>query len=120
MTRGSVAELYKLGVDSLAPALAGCYKVLCETGSLPQALKDGEITRLAAEDYRNISILEHRGKAVVGAPLQPLMRTLQSNLDACQFGRVVRRSTRDAIALADEIPAPSTKALSALLGHDVV
>ena len=43
MTRGSVAELYKLGVDSLAPALAGCYKVLCETGSLPQALKDGEI-----------------------------------------------------------------------------
>ena len=46
MTRGSVAELYKRGVDSLAPALAGCYKVLCETGSLPQALKDGEITRL--------------------------------------------------------------------------
>ena len=46
MTRGSVAELYKLGVDSLAPALAGCYKVLCETGSLPHALKDGEITRL--------------------------------------------------------------------------
>ena len=114
MTRGSVAELYKLGVDSLAPALAGCYKVLCETGSLPQALKDGEITRLrktkgtgenAAEDYRNISILEHRGKALVGAQLQPLMRTLQSNLDACQFGvrGVVRRSTRDAIALADEI-----------------
>ena len=95
MTRGSVAELYKLGVDSMAPALAGCYKVLCETGSLPQALKDGKITRLrktkgtgenAAEDYRNISILEHRGKALVGAQLQPLMRTLQSNLDACQFG----------------------------------
>ena len=112
MTRGSVAELYKLGVDSLAPALAGCYKVLCETGSLPQALKDGEITRLrktkgtgenAAEHYRNISILEHRGKALVGAQLQPLMRTLQSNLDACQFREVVRRSTRDAIALADEI-----------------
>ena len=102
MTRGSVAELYKLGVDSLAPALVGCCKVLCETGSLPQALKDGEITRLrktkgtgenAAEDYRNISILEHRGKALVGAQLQPLMRTLQSNLDACQFGWVVRRST---------------------------
>ena len=30
MTRGSVAELYKLGVDSLAPALAGCYTVLCD------------------------------------------------------------------------------------------
>ena len=111
MTRGSVAELYKLGVDSLVPALAGCYKVLCETGSLPQALKDGEITRLretkgtgenAAEDYRNISILEHRGKALVGVQLQPVM-SLQSNLDACQFGWVVRRSTRDAIALADEI-----------------
>ena len=66
-TRGSVAELYKLGVDSLAPALAGCYTALCETGSLPQALKDSEITRLrkpkgtgenAAEDCRNISILE--------------------------------------------------------------
>ena len=66
------------------------------TGSLPQALKDGKITLLrkpkgtgenAAEDYRNISILEHRGKALVGAQLQPLMRTLQSNLDACQFGR---------------------------------
>ena len=94
MTRGSVADLYKLGVDSLAPALAGCYKMLCETGSFPQALKDGEITRLrktkgtgenAAEDYRNISILEHRGKALVGAQLHPLMRTLQSNLDACQF-----------------------------------
>ena len=27
------------------------------------------------------------------------MRTLQSNLDACQFGEVVRRSTRDAVAL---------------------
>ena len=46
MTRGTVAELYKLGVGSLAPALAGCYKVLCETVSLPQALKDGEVTRL--------------------------------------------------------------------------
>ena len=119
MTRGSVAELYKLGINSLAPALAGCYKLLCETGSLPQAVKDGETTRLrktkgtgenAAEDYRNISILEHRGKALVGAQLQPLMRTLQSNLDACQFGEgggrgvgVVRSSTRDAIALADEI-----------------
>ena len=112
MTRGCVAELYKLGVDSLALALAGCYKVLCETGSLPQALKDGEITRLrktkgtgenAAEEYGNISILEHRGKALVGAQLQPLMRTLHSNLDACQSGRVVRRSTRDAIALAGEI-----------------
>ena len=102
MTTGSVAELYMLGVDSLAPALAGCYKVLCETGSLLQALKDGEITRLrktkgtgenAAEDYRNISILEHCGKALVGAQLQPLMRTLQSNLDACRFGVVVLRLT---------------------------
>ena len=91
---------------------------LCEAGSLPQALKDGEITRLrkpkgtgenAAEDYRNISILEHRGKALVGAQLQPMMRTLQKNLDPCQFGGVVRRSTRDAIALADEVSAPTTK-----------
>ena len=92
--------------------LAGCYAALCETGSLPQALKDGKITRRrepkgtgenAAEDYRNISILEHRGIALVGAQLQPLMRTLQANLDPCQTGEVVRRSTRDAIALADEI-----------------
>ena len=109
MTRGSVAELYKLGVDSLVPALAGCYKVLCETGSLPQALstrlrKTKSTGENAAEDYRNISILENRGNALVGAQLQPLMRILQSNLDACQFGEgVVRRSTRDAIALADEI-----------------
>ena len=87
--------------------------MLCETGSLPQALKDGEITLLRktkgtgenAEDCRNISILEHRGKALVGAQLQPLMRTLQSKLDACQFGEggLWRRSTRDSIALADEI-----------------
>ena len=31
MTRGSVAELYQLGVDSLALALAGCYTVQMNT-----------------------------------------------------------------------------------------
>ena len=52
MTRGNVAEFYMLGVDSLAPALAGCYKVLYETGSLPHALKDSEITRLRKTKVR--------------------------------------------------------------------
>ena len=85
MTRGSVAEVYKLGVDSLAPALAGCRRV--------------RVRML----LRTIATSRYRGKALVGAQLKPLMRTLQSNLDACQFGAVVRRSTRDAIALADEI-----------------
>ena len=41
--------------------------------------------------------------AFVSAQLQPTMMTLQRNLDACQFGGVARPSTRDAIALADEV-----------------
>ena len=64
--------------------------------------------RLQAATWRSVRFsaagLEGRrghtaSQALVGAQLQPLMRTLQTNLDACQFGGVVRRSTRDAIAL---------------------
>ena len=54
----------------------------------------------ATEDHRNISILEHRSKALVGAQGQPAVMTLQRNLDASQFGG---RSTRDATTLTDDV-----------------
>ena len=75
-TRGCVAELHKLGVDSLAPALADVTRCFVRRVPCHRAWKDGEITRHrktkgtgenAAEDYRNISILEHCGKVLVGA-----------------------------------------------------
>ena len=108
---GSIAEVWKLVASTAAPWLQDAWQAGCASGRLSQTLKNGEICFLpkpgkdasdAVKGWRTINLLHHLGKAMVGAVLEPVKRTLTGSLRSNQYGALPQRGTRDAIAVVED------------------
>lgn len=109
---GAVAEVWKLVISTAVPWIRQAWQACCTSGRISSLFKNGEICFLpkpgkdasdAVKGWRTINLLNHLGKAFVGAILEPTKATLRGGLRQNQFGALPQRGTRDAIAVVEDV-----------------
>ena len=108
---GAVAEQCKAVVGQRAQATAAAWTETASTGSIPQQDKDADIAFLPkpgkdtgdARTWRTIALLSHIGKAWAKASIRPLVSAVAKVAGPCHFGSLPGRSTRDAVAILENV-----------------
>ncbi|CAK0846574.1 unnamed protein product [Prorocentrum cordatum] len=109
---GAAAELWKLSTEIVGDPLLGVFQAAQAYRRAPQGFRDGETVSLrkpkgdglsAKDHYRTINLIGHAGKAFTNVTIMPESRQMSRKLPIAQFGALQGRSTRDAIALVDEV-----------------
>ena len=110
--RGTVIELWKLLWPAAKSAVQTLVNGIGALTVIPRQFKDGATCQLrkpkgdgknAKDHYRTLNILDHLGKAVSRLIIAPFARKVAEGISPTQYGATPKRSTRDAIAMVDEV-----------------